>query len=700
MRIFFRLLVYTLGLSLVLGYISYWVYISPSQVKIRLEQALGQFVAPPITIEGCAQPFLGDPTVGRISFPSRPVLVEPTLLALEDVQLSDPSTQLGRSLRRRLEAEAFDARVPPVRVSQAELSLDHEAAGVPEQGVPWQGGSRWNFDHVPKWAPILARLESNDCQVSIDRVLVQLQEVAPPRKTLRWRIEARDAEVRSHGGSGLVVDADLTGCEYWSEGVFRLAWSPVEGLSVRGGVDDFTGLERWLPLLPQAQRELWNTFRPVGPWNVDLEELRLPKNGHLTFRARVNNYDTHVKLGPLGVELRHLEGPMVVTESGGKIGKTEVGEKALAELLGIRVAVEGALDLIKGYLRLELPASPLETLLSPGEGPESSAGRSLVSFLRPVGQVEGSVNVSVLLGEQATLDGSVRFYDVEFLGLPFVRNLRGLIRFQRASHRPTVGDGKGTIKIHNAWLSGLGRAQGDIRFDWNANRLSFDFTDVKLSGEPLTSAGGVPDGSRSGGAFGGVSWGWETGFLEIDLRWMDAVLSCDLFRSRNFNGSFKKAGTSEPGHGEMNFGQITVPAARLWPEAKEMTFQSGKCHFRIDPGEREGGDDGQQGQRGAGKPRLAPDGRTLRITTCKFLGERQTLRATGTIALSGEADLVVLFSQGPTCMALEQLPDDSVPAQWKEATQGNYRAFRLSGNIGSPQVREIGDRDPAFVVGK
>jgi hypothetical protein len=232
--------------------------------------------------------------------------------------------------------------------------------------------------------------------------------------------------------------------------------------------------------------------------------------------------------------------------------------------------------------------------------------------------------------------------------------------------------------------------------EWNETRVAFDFTDVKLRGEPLTSEGAVQDGLRSGRAFGGVSWGWGKGFLEIDLRWMDAVLSCNLFSARDFSGNFKKARAREPGRGELGFGHITVPAGRLWPEAKELTFHTAKCHFRIDPS----ADEGPPGEGGAGKPRLPPDGKTLRITTCKFLGEHQTLRATGTITLSGDVDLVLLFSQGPAGMALAQLPDSSLPAQWKEAAKGAYRAFRLSGNVASPQVRVIGERDPAFVVGK
>ena len=694
MRIFFKLLVYTLALSLLLGYLSYRVYINPSQLSSRLEQSLGRFFLPRVTLEGCAQEFLGDPTIGRLRVAAEPALLEATILTLEDVQLHDPSGQLGRRLRRRPGTGGLDVGVPPLRVRHAKLNLDHESSGI--------NGGRWNFDAVPRWTPILASLESNKGQVSIERVLVQLQEVVPPRKTFRWIVAAREAEVRSPGDKALVVDADLTECEYWSEGLFHLTWSPVEGFTVRGGVDDFMGLGPWLGVLPEAQKKLWNTFAPVGRWDVELKDLRLPRNGPLTFRARVNNYDTTLTLPSLGLDLQHLEGPMEFSEWGCKVGKKEVGEGALAELLGVRVAVEGAVDLTKGKgdLRLELPLSPLEAVLSSVEAPGSYARSSLLSFLHPVGQVEGGLSIHMALGREATLDGSVRLSEVELPGLPVVKNLEGLIQFQRASEGATVGKGKGLIQVHNALLSGLGRAEGSIQFDWDATRLKFDLTDIKLGGNPLGDTGEAPEESRSGRAFGKVSWGWKTGILQSDLRWLDAVLVCGFLRAGDFDGNFKQAAPGEPGFGEVDLGQITVPAGSLWPQGKELTFHSGRCRFRMDPGHEGAEDPSRAVGTGAGKPRVPTRGRTLRVTSCKFFGEGQTLRATGTISLSGEVDFLVFIAEGASHRMLEQLPDNSPPSEWKEAAKGGYRAFRIRGNIGSPEVREVGGRDPAFLVGK
>ncbi len=670
MRLFLRTIAYSVGLLLVLGYGSYRLYTSPSQVKARLARSLALFLAAETRIEGCEQPFFGTLSVKRIEIPAAPIIAARQILELDEVTVEDTSAR--RPFRYRKFTEPQTAP-PTVRARNAVLRLEHEIAG-PAGGEK----ERWNFQDLLKVEALLGLLQGRHPQVLANRLEVHLREHRSPRQEIAFKIDARDAELRRAEPDGVVLEADLAEGEYWSSGQVEVSWSREGGAHLRAGADDVRGVERWLGLLSKDTGELWERFRPTGSLNVDIEDFHIAGDGKPSLRAIVRHYDTTAKLGALGLELRHLSGPMAVTESGARFGNLVAGEPASAEVLGVGVEVEGELGFREGELRLRLLSAPLEAILSSILAARSEKGGkplgSLISLLRARGTIEGCLTLGFQREQGDRVLGSFRLKGAELAGIPVCSGLQADLRFDRdpAQGPGAAPGGKGKLSIEEAALAGLGSGLGEIRFDWNDRGMQVQFTDLKVS----STAPGVGVMEMAGSVLGSAGWGWEAGVTAVDMRWLGINVSTTLLGTCGSGGSFNKTSAEAPGTGVLEFAKsVTVPAGLLWPECESLLFRDGTCRVTAD----------------------CEKGKRILLQSLQLTGEKQSLRATGEIGLSGSLDLVVFVDQGPTHSALGNLPDDSEPPDWKDAARGSYRAFRISGALAAPRVREIGALDPVFV---
>jgi hypothetical protein len=560
-----------------------------------------------------------------------------------------------------------------VRSKNAILHIEHEIAGPAGNEK-----ERWNFQDLLKVDALLELLQGTHPQVLANRLEIHLREHRSPRQEIAFKIDAHDAELRRGEPDGVVLEADLAEGEYWSSGQVEISWSREGGAHLRAGADDVRGVERWLGLLSNETRELWEIFRPTGSLNIDLEDFHIAGDGKPSLRATVRHYDTTARLGALGLELRHLSGPMAVTESGVRFGEVTAGEPASAEVLGVGVEVEGELGFLEGELRLRLLPAPLEAILSSILATRSEKGESplgsVISLLRARGTIEGCLTLGFQRGQGDRVQGSFRLKGAELAGFPLISGLQADLSFDRdpAQGPGTAPGGKGKLSIEEAALAGLGSGLGEIRFEWDDRGMRFQFTDLKVS----SAAPDVGATGMAGSVLGSAGWDWVAGVTAVDMRWLGINVSTTLLGTYGSGGSFKKTAAEAPGTGVFEFARtVTVPAGLLWPEWEALLFRGGKCRVTAD----------------------CEKGKRILLQSLQLTGEKQSLRATGEIGLSGSLDLVVFIDQDPTHGSLGSLPDDSGPPDWKDAARGSYRAFRISGALAAPKVREIGALDPVFV---
>lgn len=665
MRLFFRTFAYSGLVVFALCYLTFQLHSASSQVKARLELLLGRFVASSVKAEGCDQPPLGSLQVKRVTVAAAPVIEARTILSIDDLTVTD--TPARRAFRFLRIAES-GAAPPTIHARSADLSLDHE---MPPPGT---GRGRWNFDTLLRLDSISEALSALHAHVLIDRLLIHLEDARPVRSKLSLEWGLKDVEVRHDVTQGLTVEADIEEGESWSDGRLEASWTPVDGLRVRGELEEIRAAETWTALLGEERVKLWEALRPSGTCDLDLEDLHVARDGSTTFRALLRHYDTSVHLGALGLQLQHISGPMEVTEERIALRKDGAGEAVTAELLGMPVEVEAVFDDTRADLRLQLTPTPVEGLLLPREA-DGSAFSSLVALLKPRGRVSGSWNVFLRPAAAERLWGTLEVQGASFSGFPFSTHIDAAVHFERAAGTAGAEGGKGKVVLGDVRCAGLDRLSGEVRFTWDPKGVRFECTDLRIGEEAATRPGEGPDVAEKrqkepGTLIASAVWDWERGFVSHDLRWLGLGLTTGLLQVREASG-----GLSSGKGGSLKLEGVTIPAGTLWPEAGDLVFRTGDCLL-------------QAGERGG-----------VRVRSFRLSSEAGSLRATGTVAVTGRLDLVVLVALGAEPTALNALPPSSRPGQWREAVKGNCRSFRVTGTLAAPRSREIGALDSAFADG-
>jgi len=649
-----RALAYSLFLCGLLAYLSFRIHMAPSQVELRLERNLGEYLTVEPRVDGGEQPSLGLISARAILIPANPPLDERSILGLEDIRINDPRS--ARAFRRVLASESSGAAASSfsLHARKASLWLDHAV-----DGAPGAESHRWNFDDLLR-TDALELLGARRAQVLLDRIDVRIEELRSGRPRANYTLELGDAEVRI-GGTGVALDADLLEGASWSGGRIVLEW-PTEGsLRIRGRIEDLDSLEPWLPLFPETHRRMLEVLQPSGAVAVDIDELALGRDRIDTFRATVRHYDTTLRLGRTGAGISRLQGEMKLTTDGLSMGKD--GPRATGEVLG--VPVEVAAQVTASRARIELATTRLSLELFPLEGAPPGAARrpvhALWARLGPRGFLTGTAAVGLAPGEREELEGELLIGELSLRGVPAVAGAEVSCRFQ-SDPSGRIGGVRGKL-VADLPIEGLGRLRGEANIIQEGTQARVTLYDMRWE-PPAAKAG------RAGSVFGTLAWSLESGLGDVDLRWTDGGLETKLLAAGGISGQWKKAGAGSSGTVEI--GDARIPGAVFGLEEEAMAFEKG---------------DGV----------LGLDGGRLRVASLRLSGERRALRATGTLSAEGALDLVVIIGIGATREALQELPHESTPGEWLETARGSFRAFRVTGTPVAPVVREIGDLDPAFV---
>jgi hypothetical protein len=666
MRTFGRTILYSWALCALFAYLSFRVYKSPEQVRRRVEDFLRGVLNSEVRVEGCEERFLEALKIASLVVPASPPLDERAVAVLEDIRL-DPSAR--RPFRRLLgEPEGEDGTLRSIRARRASLFLDRVTGEAPGSDA-----ERWNFADLFRGDAAGVLLGGARAKLVVDRLEVQVQDLRGQREKTRWRVAARDVEARAQGPGGS-IEADLEDGPHWSGGHAKAVWLPNGEVEVEGELNEVREAESWLPLLGERARAIWETFRPAGTWDLEIEKAQFPPGGRARWKAITRHYDTTLLLGPSAVEFRHLSGSIVATEEAVSLGGDGPGTRPVAELLGVPVELSGTVAAERMDLKPRLPSLSLDGLLAvEGDARAGASAIAAVAALRPQGRVEGEAVWTWTAPGPETLQGELRFQELAFADLALLAGGSGKISFESrgpagdATSGKHAGRGKGKAAL-DLPCAGLGKLHGEAEFSWGASGVDFKLYDFAVV-EP------APGAAAPGKLFGTVRVAWDLTVTFIDLRWLEIPLATGLLRAREIGGTLMKEPASEPAKGSGHLAAPVVPAGALAPDLGDLVFESGKW--------------------------LAVAGAdVIEVTSLKLEGAERALRARGRVSLLGEVDLVVLLDQGPTHRALCELPDESGPGAWKEAARGSYRAFRVTGTVSGPRAREIGGADPAFFNGK
>jgi hypothetical protein len=667
MRIFLRTLAYSVALCSILGYVTYRVHSSPSQIRLRLEGLLGRILACPPEVEGCEQPFLDLLAIEKVTVPACPPVEERALLQVEGIRVNDPSSR--RAFRRILAKDPEVSGRSPMSIHArgAVLLCERSPVGA-------RGGARWNFDDL-FIEDGLEKLAARRFQVNVDRLLVEVRDFEGPGRSTPWKFDLGDAEVRGAGPSGLSLEADLAEGEHWAGGRAQAAWLPGEGIVVRGGADDLRSPEAWLPLLGGHCRTFWDVFRIAGEIGVDLEELRLVRGRAPRWQASARHYDSTIRLGRLGAEVRHLSGVMKVTESRVILGEEGAAENPAGELWGMPVSLRGKVEDAAAELTLRVAQVPIEDLSPSSRDPSlrESPVTPLLSGIRPSGKLEGNVTCAFRPGGAGEWSADLRFLDVALGELPGLTAAAGTVALAGAKvgaeDESAPPAGKGVLRLESAMSAGLGMARGQIDLAWDRTGIRATLYDLKVGG---AGAAASPPPPESGTVFGTFVWRWDGSLGEVDLRWMGLALDTALIDAAGAAGSIQRPGPGAEGRGRLQVEGARIAAGTLAADVPETVFGPGECSFRL-------------------------DGDGFEILGLRLSGRDGALRMAGAIGLDGRADLVLFLAVGPAAPVVAALSGESRPPEWKDAAEGNYRAFRVTGSLMKPHVRAIGGLDPVFV---
>ena len=669
MRIFFRTILFSITLLVILSFASYRLYRSQSQIEARWQRVLDSIVSTPVKLSGCVDSLFGDLTLERLEIPAAPVLLERRVLELEGLRFADPNTR--RMFRSRTGAEPSVER-PTLQIQNATVWLDHEVAGPAGAEV-----ERWNVSDLVSPQAIAELLEARHAQVLIHALSVRLRDQRPTREEFKARIDFRDVEIRYADPNRVALEADLAEGESWGGGELLLSWGKT-GWNLRASIEDLRVVERVQDLWPEPMQRLWNHFRPSGSWNVDLRDFSLRSGAQVDFEAWVNHYDTSLKLGRSGLSLHRLNGRMKITPGRISLADASSAEVVRAELLGAPVLVSGAAEGDSGELTLRLQSGTMDRFIDEVVVREEQPLKALIALLRPAGGLSGALSYRFSSKAADTLEGELKVSGGAFDGTPFLRQLEGGIRFKRSPDENGGSLGSGKLEIKSAEIAGLGRASGEVSFDWSGGGFHFKCSDLKVEKRQPAGAGtGLRPERQDGSVIVEGHWSAKRGLESLEIRCLGVPLALESLQASDMQGELKYSGGTEPSRGRMELGPVTLRQGILAKELPALLFSSGDVRLRFES-----------------------DSRQLLVRSFKLSGEGRVLRAVGTVDLLGEVSLVVFLDEGPSGAGVLRLPEDSGPAEWKAAARGSYRAFRLTGPMGALESREITGLDSAFVPAK
>lgn len=702
MPIPYRTLVFAACLVAALGAVSAWIYVTPDQVRLRMERSLSRVLRSPVEIEGCSASIGGSTRIAALSVAASPPLGARSILAVGDLSVGgrlpvDAGSRAGGPA-------ASQRRALVLRAREATLSLQRRA--VADGGAI---GNVWNFSEVLRGDETALLLRETALHATIGTARVRYGLVGgrdgssgssgshgpsgssgpggsigpggssgstAPGTPQTFEIVSRGATVRSVDADSLRIEGDLDPSSDHRGG--RLEVDVTLAGTQRAGSLRARGSLRAVPrpgvligLLDPRGEALFASIDAIEPVDLEIRDLSLSTGSLPRLRAVLRHFDSTLRAGSLGVEIRHLRGTAVLDGWAMRFGGKD-GPPAEGKLWGIPAELSGSLGVGDSDIVLTVTGARIEEAIPDPQMTAAGLPASLRAPLDARGVIDGQLAAKLRRDGSESWSAEFRFRDLSSGRTPWLPKLAGSLSARRSfsavGREGGRGDGTGKIVVDALTSTLLDPVAGEVPFTWDDDELRFTFY-LQVGDDPTERASG-----EAGSIFGTIGWNLRTGGVDADFRCMAIDVNAPLFLAEGVSGEIRLSAGDSAAVGVLSIGSARVPAGRLHPEVPDLVFEGGRCVVAVDAG-------------------------GVRIETLRLVGPGYGLRAVGTVDVEGVVDLVIFLAEAPRHLALNALPDESRPPDWLAVAGEGFRAFRVTGTFMAPSPREIGAQDRAFLRG-
>ena len=633
---------YSAATILLLAYVSYkWVYSHPSQVAVRMQQAIEATGAGPVLVTGATQETLSGLRADKIEFQT----AEQVIADFSGVHVADAQVDCGeggedQKVAASVEAGGISGGLP-VLVCSARVELAGQRGA--EAGSPVE----WKLAGFPRAEKLHQRASDDPFELRLRELELQLL-VGDSEGKPSWSKGVHFKNLQfSAGLDGLSGRAEVSRSEACDGGQLEFSSAGADDWRVWGGVENIRDAGDWLDLLPSQWQSLWRSLSPAGSFSLRIDR---PGGAGLAGRVRTSAWSFRLPvtgLVPVGVNgfARLGEGNITWGEEAGL-------DAAAVVLLGQNGALSGRLAAEgEGRLSVTIAEEKLTDSL-PADAPRVLG--NIFDTLRPSARVQGRLDISVssivedsgawelalgleelrLRGAQAIVPGSVQL------------DLKG-----DAGGSGLRATAQGQLEIRDVTVAGLFSLKGVLGLSWAGEDLALDAggLEVRPLGDP------AEDGARGRllGRLQTVNGGLG---VEGKVSWVGTELRSSLLRVLEMSGFAEiEVGTGIVlGAGSLK--DARIPAGILGEE--ELSYERGRADWSV-------------------------DGDGLHVAALELSGDKGAIRATGTIGFDSRIDLVCVQVGEKEAEDLRALPLESKPADWM-ALEG--KAYRLSGKLEKPLV--------------
>ena len=674
-----------------LVYVSYhWIYASPSQVRLRIEDWLrtgvskdgrGAALVTPEIVVSASEHRVGDATyIDSISL-SAEGPYGPTRVELEDVRLAEDEnggrlatlvprspgwgssgTRSGTDAPRGAEASSIDVGPPGCSVE-----VRRAVFRVPGVGEGWGGAT---FLRPLFFRQLCDRWGEDGVDLVLREASIRIDEAPLGEESMAF------SDVRVfHRLSALLLSTDLRPCRYWTDGSVEIRTREGAGLWADLRFDDFrlpSWATRWMPA-PLAKR--WGELSPEGNYNARCVIDSPASSEDIAWEVQLEHFDSGLSLPIAGIDLEHVRGTTWLRDDSVAWGTDAGVQPARVRLGGLDSGLSGVLDDRGAKLDWTIDSTHFDHASIEG-APEWV--RSIVRRLRLRGEVEGSVTLTSAFGDtgwRTSLRGRALNADVE---PPLHCDAIEVDTTSRS------GDGKGELKLSGLALGPLpGSLRGALEISWKSDgAVRVTAADLTWRPDSVRSDSSDPSNPSSPSpaqlrAHAEVHPG--RGITDLEVSWTETEGDFGFLSSQRFAGTLRLVRGSAVAatgpeeftgvFGRCDLGDVKLAEAAS-PDPTELRFERGRAAIRVESW-------------------------GVSVLACSLFapaGEREVARAVrayGRVSFDGSIDLACLLIEGDFAASVQRWDLLTAVDDYEDLGGQQHRLWRIRGTLDEPTTTRM-----------